>query len=107
MEKTACRFRFDQANRQGIFNGRVVVVKSTDAGDAAAFERQDCLYTLCIRGIENGVPISENVLSTAISRVSSAGRQFVVEILANGAQSVLHNLVQKNETENLTNSSAR
>ena len=31
----------DKANRQGLFNGRVVVVKSTESGDAGAFERQD------------------------------------------------------------------
>ncbi len=28
----------DKANRQGIFNGRIVVVKSTAQGDASAFE---------------------------------------------------------------------
>ena len=28
----------DKANRKGIFNGRIVVVKSTSGGDAAAFE---------------------------------------------------------------------
>ena len=27
----------DKANRNGIFNGRIVVVKSTSNGDAAAF----------------------------------------------------------------------
>lgn len=69
-------FLIDQANRKGIFNGRIVVVKSTDAGDASAFERQDNLYTLCIRGIENGHPVSENVISSALSRVLSAGRQW-------------------------------
>jgi len=44
----------DKANRKGIFNGRVVIVKSTDGGDASAFEKQDGLYTLCVRGLENG-----------------------------------------------------
>ncbi|HSV09319.1 MAG TPA: hypothetical protein VLI68_01025, partial [Hanamia sp.] len=28
----------DKANRQGIFNGRIVVVKTTSRGDAAAFD---------------------------------------------------------------------
>jgi tagaturonate reductase len=62
----------DKANRQGIFNGRIVVVKSTSGGDSAAFEKQDGLYTLCIRGIENGKAVSENVICSAISRVLSA-----------------------------------
>lgn len=74
-------YLIDQANRQGIFNGRIVVVKSTDAGDASAFDRQDNLYTLCVRGIENGRPVSENVISSAISRVLSARRQWE-EVLA-------------------------
>lgn len=71
-------FLIDNANRQGIFNGRIVVVKSTDDGDAMAFERQDNLYTLCIRGIENGEIIEENVICSAISRVLSAKSQWQV-----------------------------
>jgi len=62
----------DKANRQGIFNGRIVVVKSTSGGDAAAFEKQDGLYTLCIRGVEDGHEVSKNVICSAISRVLSA-----------------------------------
>ncbi|MES2776983.1 MAG: tagaturonate reductase [Bacteroidota bacterium] len=62
----------DKANRQGIFNGRIVVVKSTDGGDALAFDKQDGLYTICVRGIENGIEITENIISAAISRVLSA-----------------------------------
>jgi tagaturonate reductase len=63
----------DKANRHGHFNGRIVVVKSTSGGDGAAFERQDSLYTLCIRGIEHGHRVTENRISSAISRVLSAG----------------------------------
>ena len=37
----------DKANRQGIFNGRVLVIKSTSAGEKDEFDRQDgcLLYT--------------------------------------------------------------
>ena len=66
----------DKANRQGIFNGRIVVVKSTDSGDSGAFDRQDCLYTLCIRGIEEGKKTEENIIHSAISRVLSARDQW-------------------------------
>src|ERR1700743_2602774 len=62
----------DKANRSGLFNGRVVVVKSTDGGDAGAFDRQDGLYTLCVRGIEEGKKAEENIICSAISRVLSA-----------------------------------
>ena len=66
----------DKANRQGIFNGRVVVVKSTDSGDATAFSDQDNLYTLCVRGIVDGNKIEENIISSAISRVLSAKKEW-------------------------------
>lgn len=66
----------DKANRQGVFGGRIVVVKSTDGGDAGAFDRQDGLYTLCIRGIENGKKKEENIICSAISRVLSAKEQW-------------------------------
>jgi tagaturonate reductase len=71
----------DKANRQGLFNGRVVVVKSTDSGDAGVFDRQDGLYTLCVRGIEDGRKVEENIICSAISRVLSAKDQWK-EILA-------------------------
>ncbi|TGE25834.1 tagaturonate reductase [Hymenobacter aquaticus] len=69
-------YLIDKANRQGVFNGRIVVVKSTDGGDITAFTRQDGLYTLCIRGIEDGQQVEENVVCSAISRVLSAKSQW-------------------------------
>ena len=62
----------DKANRQGIFNGRIVVVKSTSTGDTADFDKQDCLYTLCVRGFQEGKLIEENIINSSISRVLSA-----------------------------------
>ncbi len=61
----------DKANRQQLFNGRVLVVKST-AGSAADFEAQDHLYTQCLRGYEQGQYVEETVINAAISRVLSA-----------------------------------
>src|SRR5258707_15063104 len=66
----------DKANRQGIFNGRIVVVKSTDSGDAGAFDTQDGLYTLCVRGIEDGKKKKEKIICRAISRGFSARSQW-------------------------------
>ncbi|MEJ7769977.1 MAG: tagaturonate reductase [Chitinophagaceae bacterium] len=62
----------DKANRAGIFNGRIVVVKSTDTGDSSVFEKQDNLYTVCVRGISDGVKIEENIVNASISRVVAA-----------------------------------
>ena len=61
----------DKANRQGVFNGRVVVVKSTDS-DSTAFDKQDGLYTLCVRGLDGGKTVEENIVNSSISRVLSA-----------------------------------
>lgn len=62
----------DKANKMGIFNGRIVVVKSTDHGDTTAFNEQDNLYTLCIRGTEDNQKIEENIINASISRVLTA-----------------------------------
>lgn len=61
----------NKANQQDVFKGRVAVVKSTK-GDTSAFDTQNNLYTLCIRGLENGQLVEENIISSAISRVISA-----------------------------------
>ncbi|RYY63427.1 MAG: altronate oxidoreductase, partial [Chitinophagaceae bacterium] len=66
----------DKANRAGLFNGRVVVVKSTTHGDTRDFDRQDGLYTLCIRGFEDGRKVDELQVNASISRVLSAGEQW-------------------------------
>ncbi|HUQ96135.1 MAG TPA: hypothetical protein VM010_00615, partial [Chitinophagaceae bacterium] len=86
-----------QANRQGLFNGRIVVVKSTGTGDLNPFTEQDHLYTLCIRGIEEGNQISANVICAAISRVISAPEDWktVLECAANADI----NIIISNTTE--------
>src|SRR5215216_1444923 len=66
----------DKANRQGIFGGRIVVVKSTSQGDTSAFDKQDCLYTLCVRGLQNGEKVEENVINSSISRVLTATEEW-------------------------------
>ena len=66
----------DKANKQGIFNGRIVVIKSTSGGDTDSFDKQDNLYTLCVRGIEQGKKIEENIINASISRVISAKKNW-------------------------------
>ena len=60
----------DRANQKGMFNGRVVVIKSTP-GDTEAFTRQDNLYTICSRGA-GGANSDEITINSSISRVLSA-----------------------------------
>ncbi len=71
-----CDYFIDKANKKGIFNGRVVVVKSTDSGGADDFNEQDGLYTHSVKGIENGTPIEEYILNASISRTLSARSQW-------------------------------
>jgi tagaturonate reductase len=70
----------DKANRQGIFNGRIVVVKSTDGGDHRSFDEQDNLYTTCIRGVKGRERTEKNIINASISRVLSSEREWA-EIL--------------------------
>ena len=87
----------DKANKKGVFNGRVVVVKSTDGGDAVAFDNQDGLYTLCMRGLVNGQSVEENVICSAISRVLSAATQW--ELVLKCAHNSELNIIISNTTE--------
>jgi len=66
----------DKANKQGIFNGRVVVVKSTSNGGTDAFESQNGLFTLCVKGIEDRNKIEETIINGSVSRVVSAKEQW-------------------------------
>lgn len=75
----------DKANKQSIFNGRIVIVKSTSQGAADEFSKQDNLYTQCVRGIENGQRVDETIINAAVSRVLAASDQWqeVLDCAAN------------------------
>lgn len=66
----------EKANQHGVFGGRVVIVKSTNTGGTEAFDKQNGLYTLNVRGIEAGKEVKEAMLVSAISRVLSASTQW-------------------------------
>ena len=87
----------DKANRQGIFNGRILVVKSTHTGDTDAFNEQDGLYTLSIRGMEGGETVDKHHICSAISRVLSANHQWT-EILESASNTEMR-IIISNTTE--------
>ena len=66
----------DRANRKGVFNGRVVLVKSTASGGADAFTTQDNLYTIAERGIVNDNRIEQYWINSVISRVLTAATEW-------------------------------
>ncbi len=81
----------DKANKQGLFNGRIVVVKSTDQGGTDAYAAQDGLYTLLEKGIENGLPVERATINASISRVVSAKTEWqaVLDCAANPAIQII------------------
>ena len=90
-------YYIDKANKQGIFNGRIVVIKSTDTGGADAFSKQEGLYTQCVRGISNKKMTQEYIVNASISRVLSAKSQWK-EILACAANADME-IIISNTTE--------
>lgn len=62
----------EKANQAGVFDGSILVVKSTGKGGVDKFEQQDNLYTIHIKGLENGNDVQDVLLVSAISRVISA-----------------------------------
>jgi tagaturonate reductase len=69
-------FFIDEANRSQLFNGRIVMVKSTDQAGADYFAGQNGLYSLCIRGLENGQSVERTIINGSISRVIDANSQW-------------------------------
>lgn len=87
----------DKANKQGLFNGRVVVVKSTDKGGTDAFDTQNGLYTLLERGYVLGEKKEKMIVNAAISRVLSAAHQW--ETILQCAENPAMQIVISNTTE--------
>ncbi|MEY4134354.1 MAG: hypothetical protein RL386_704 [Bacteroidota bacterium] len=69
-------YYIDRANKLGLFNGRIVVVKTTSQGNTADFEKQDCLFTHVVNGLRDGKPVRETGVNCSISRVLEARGQW-------------------------------
>ncbi|GAB2979443.1 tagaturonate reductase [Mucilaginibacter puniceus] len=87
----------DKANREGVFNGRITVVKSTNTGSTDAFAQQDNLYTLHIKGIKNKHLSEEAIINTSISQVLSAADEW--NLVLKQAESIDLKVVISNTTE--------
>jgi tagaturonate reductase len=85
------------ANQQNIFNGSVVVIKSTSNGGVDDFAHQDALFTHCVRGIYNGQNIEKHFINTAISRVLVAATDW--SLIMDLAQSESIEIIISNTTE--------
>jgi tagaturonate reductase len=90
-------YYIDKANRSGVFNGRIVVVKSTDKGNTDAFDSQNGLYTHWLRGFSNGETVDEVYINTAIYAVHSAAQEW--EMILKYAEMPSMELIISNTTE--------
>ena len=67
----------DVANERSGFHGKVVAVQPIPAPALKEkFDAQDCLYTLYLRGIENGQKVEKRRVISCISRCISAAEEF-------------------------------
>ena len=58
----------DVLNERGLFGGKVVMVQPIRHGMAATLNEQDGLYTLLLRGVQNGALVETRRIITAVSR---------------------------------------
>jgi tagaturonate reductase len=90
-------FFIDEANRKGLFAGRIVAVGSTHSGRESHINDQNGLYTLVARGVVDGELREERRIVASLRRALSAESDWT-EVLAL-AQSPELRLIVSNTTE--------
>lgn len=58
----------DKMNKQGLYDGKIVIVSPTNSKSVEILNQQNCKYNLYLRGIENGKEVCEHTEITTISR---------------------------------------
>jgi tagaturonate reductase len=61
-------WQFNELNKKGLFNGRIVVVQPLKNGMIDTLNEQDGLYTLLLRGIQKGEEVEKKEIITSVSR---------------------------------------
>lgn len=62
-------YMIDIANEKGFFDGSIVLIKPISFGSLEAFHKQDCQYTVSLRGMVNGKP---QIINRRITSVKDA-----------------------------------
>ncbi len=91
-------YYIDKANKQGEFNGKIVIVKSTSNGNNDDWAEQDFLFTQQIKGLVNGQLHEETIVNSSVSRSLAANTEWD-KILACAANPDI-NIIISNTTEN-------
>ena len=66
----------DVLNKQGIYDGKAVVIQPRPGGKVKPLQDQGCKYNLFLRGIRGGEAVSEHHLVESISRCLDPYQQF-------------------------------
>ena len=61
-------YMIDIANEKGVFGGSIAIVKPISFGSLDAFNEQNNLYTIVLRGKENGRVINDSRIITSVSK---------------------------------------
>ena len=69
-------YMIDIANEKGEFDGNIVLVKPIEFGSLERFKKQDCFYTVSLRGITDGKAVFIEV-KTAHGRPSKEQINFI------------------------------
>ena len=59
----------DVANGAGLFNGQVTMAQPLARGIAELMKAQDCLYTVLLRGVQNGVAVDSRRVVSCVEKV--------------------------------------
>lgn len=68
----------DQLNKNGLYDGKIVIVSPTNSRTVDVLNEQNCKYNLYLRGIENGKEICERTEINAVSRAINPYKDFGV-----------------------------
>ncbi|MBE6619141.1 MAG: tagaturonate reductase [Ruminococcaceae bacterium] len=69
-------YMIDIANEKGVFDGNIAIIKPIPFGNLERFEKQDNLYTVVLRGKENGKTVNDKRIITSVSKVLDAANDY-------------------------------
>lgn len=87
----------DKANRDGSYHGSIVLCQPIEKGLKDMINAQDGVYTLIMRGAENGQPVEKTEVITSVSRCISPYEDY--DVLMDLARSADLEVVVSNTTE--------
>lgn len=69
-------YMIDTANEKGVFNGNIAIVKPIPYGTLDSFHKQDCKYTVVLRGKKDGKTVNDSGIITSVSSVYDAAEDY-------------------------------